>query len=102
MMELERYQMRVLKIIYGDSTSYKDALEKSGLATLEARMLTLVEKFTFKTADNKRYGDWFPKHEEYDYNLRKKLVYHKEFASTERQRNGPIFSMRRILNKKGI
>ena len=96
--EIEQYQRRILKIIYGNSTPYNTALEKSGLKPLEERMIELVKKFTHKTAQNPRYDRWFPRHPEYTHELRKKLVYKESYAATERQRNGPIYRMRRILN----
>ena len=95
---IERFQRRILKIIYGQEIPYSEAIDRAGLPLMEDRMKSLVDKFTKKTAENPRYSHWFPKHREYVYGLRNQLEYREDFAATERQRNGPIFRMRRILN----
>ena len=96
---LERLQAQSLKTIFGFEKSYNECLELSGLETLEKRRETLVRKFTIKAANNPLWEHWFPKHEDYNYNLRKKLTYVEEFAAKERLRLSPIFTMRRILNE---
>ena len=96
--ELERLQRTILKIIYGWNISYTDALVKSGLSTLEERRASLMEKFARKLEANKRYEDWIPKHSDYSYPIRRKLIYQEERARTEKMRNSPLFAIRKILN----
>ena len=70
--QLERMQKRILKTVYGYHTSYKEALEKSGLQSLKERREICLKKFTEKTAANSRFDAWFPTHRPYLYELRQK------------------------------
>ena len=57
---IERMQRRVLKIIYGHRTSYRAAMEKSGLPTMEQRRIEICERFTNKTSSTEQWKDWYP------------------------------------------
>ena len=70
--ELEMLQKRALKVIFGWNFSYENLQEKSSLDTLESKRSQIMIKFTTKTASNDRFNAWFPEHEEYQYELRKK------------------------------
>ena len=97
--DLERLQMRSLKTIFGFDLSYAECLERSGLERLDSRRDRLVLNFTKKTAANPLWDHWFPKIEEFHHDLRKKRTYKEEFASKERLRLSPIFTMRRLMNE---
>ena len=59
---IEKLQRNVLKCIYGFEVSYRDALEQSGLPSLEARRRELVDKFALKLKDNDEFSNvWLPK-----------------------------------------
>ena len=97
--QIERLQLRSLKIIYGYDYTYKELLEKTNTPTLEERREELLLSFALKTQNNPRFADaWFPKRTNNHYQLRNNRIF-KEFAArTERQRNNPIHYMRRALN----
>ena len=96
---LERLQSQTLKQIYEYQTSYEECLRLSGQERLDERRNKLVIKFTKKVCADLRWEDWFPLHEEYSHDLRRKLVYREEFSSKERLRISPVFAMRRIINQ---
>lgn len=96
--DLEKLQRRALKIIYGFDCSYKDAMEKAGILTLEERRREIFRKFTAKTSANQRFADWFPSHRPYLYELRAKKKYEELKANTDRLYKSPLFTMRRLLN----
>ena len=99
-LQLERLQLKAMKIIYSHDTTYSQAIEKSGILSLEERRKELVLNFALKTTKNNRFADgWFPKQPPCTYNVRKQRVYKKFKARTERQKRNPIFYMRKILNQ---
>ena len=98
--ELEGLQRLALKIIYPPGTSYRRALEDSGLPRLDDFRNKLCRKFALKTSANPRYAGWFPKNQPPSHDLRNREPYHEETARTERRRKSPIFQMRKILNEK--
>ena len=95
---LERLQGRVLKTIFGYHTSYREALEKSGLQSLKERRNLSLKKFTEKTVANPRFDDWFPTHRPYAYEIRQKKSYEEFHANTDRLFKSPLYAMRRHLN----
>ena len=99
-LQLERLQLKAMKIIYSHDTTYSQAIEKSGILSLEERRKELVLNFALKTTKNNRFADgWFPKQPPCTYNVRKQRVYKEFKARTERQKRNPIFYMRKILNQ---
>ena len=96
--ELERLQAIALKTIWGWDNSYEKCLEMSGLATLEDRRTTAIRDFAIKTSMNPRYGNWFPRNESGQHDLRRQETYKINFARHERLKRAPIYAMRRILN----
>ena len=97
--DLERMQARILKIIYGYNTSYRKAMEMSGLPTLHDRRVEIESKFTLKNAGNPRFISWFPTHFPYNYELRKKKTYEEVKSNTNNLYRSPIYSMRRYSNE---
>ena len=95
--EVDRMQRREMKIIYGNKTSYRAALELSKVLTLKDHREDIVKKFVTKTAANPNFKHWFPEHPPYDHNIRKRKSYKEEKANTERLFRSPLFSMRRLL-----
>ena len=97
---LEHLQRIILKTIYGFGTSYREALQRSGLDRLSERRQQLCKSFAKKAEMNPRYSHWFPLNHSIDYDLRRTKKYKEELATTERRKNSPIFRMRRILNEE--
>ena len=95
---IESIQRRVLKTIYGCGTSYREALERSGLQRLAERRMDLCMKFAKKTAENQRYSHWFPPNEPIPHNIRRRRQYKEERTSTKRLQDNPVYQMRRMLN----
>ena len=95
---LERLQSQTLKTIFGFDKRYNECLSLSGLETLESRRRKLVLKFAMKTAANPLWDEWFPRHDEYCYDLRRRMKYREDFASKDRLRLSPTYAMRRLLN----
>ena len=98
---IERLQLRVMKIIYGLTVSYRTVLEATGLQTLEERRCEIVRKFAEKTSNNERFREkWFPKNHDTNHLTRFPKVYREENCRTNRLYNSPIYTMRRILNNQ--
>ena len=58
--ELEKFQTRILKVIYGYKVLYSSALKLANIPTLEARRDDTLKKFTIKTAANPHFEEGFP------------------------------------------
>ena len=95
---MEKLQRNVLKVIYGFHTSYSEAIEKSGLETLQDRRQRLFDRFALKAADDPRFKKWFPRKVFTHPNLRRELLFEEKFAHTERLYRSPVYAMRRRLN----
>ena len=68
---LETLQRKALKIVYGNSVSYREALAIANIQTLNDRRAELLKKFAEKTLKNPRYSDgWFPKIPQKQYKTR--------------------------------
>ena len=97
--DFERLQRQIFKIIYGFDTPYRQALEMSGMASLEDRRKELALSFALNAEKNPKYAHWFPLHPRYTHNIREQAKYREDFALRDRMKNSPVFSMRRILNE---
>ena len=96
---LESLQRRVFKIIYGNNTSYRAALELSGVSTLNDRRQCLTKNFAISAQKNPRYSDgWFPKKPISTYPLRNQPRFQEDRFRTERMRKNPLTYMRTLLN----
>ena len=96
--DLERIQKVALKIILNNNYfSYKHALEKTGLQTLENRREQLCLNFAKKCTNNQDFSDIFPV--KTVTNTRSEMHYEKTFANTKRTYDSAIFYMQRLLNK---
>ena len=96
---IERLQRIVLKVIYGPETSYREALQQSGLCRLEETRIDLCRKFAIKAEQNPRYKRWFPEADETGHDTRHKKRLMEEWAKMERLFKSPVFGMRRMLNE---
>ena len=98
---IERQQFFPHKNIYGFVYSHRQLLEMSRLSTLLARREAACLKFAKKTEQNPRFAHWFLKK-----NARTGRKRYQEYiemqARTDRRRNSPVFSYRRLLNKDRI
>ena len=98
--EIEKLQLRVMKIIYGVTVSYGTVLRETELETLEARRWERIRKFAIKAQKNEKYSaKWFPKARDHQYNTRRPKTFLEETSKTQRLYRSPIFTMRRILNE---
>ena len=98
--EIERLQLRSMKIVFGDTVSYRTVISSGQIETLEERRTKLLEKFALKTANNPRFKDtWFPINPDIEHDLRRREKYIIPRMLTERGFKSPIIAMRRILNK---
>ena len=96
---LDRLQAAAIKIIFGRKTSYRAALELSGLEHLGERRLRMIDSFIIKTADNPRFIHWFPQRVFVHPNLRKEKIYLEKHARTERLYNSHLYFYRRGMNE---
>ena len=96
--ELERFQKRCLKCIFGYDKKYSEILEISGLPTLENRREVAMLKFADKTSQNDNYSHLFPRFD-HQRQLRHQKTFVEEFARTERLYKSPLFKYRRMLNE---
>lgn len=98
--ELERLQLRALKVVYGPTVSYREGLIHSGIKTLSDRRRERVEKFALKNSQNWRVKEkWFPPAPHTIHDTRHKKKYLEEKSKTKRLYNSPIFTLRRTLNR---
>ena len=97
--EIEALQRNTLKTIFGHELSYKQALELSGLQTLNQRRDEFFDKFVKNLSENKDFEHWLPREEFTGYNLRRELIYTEKFAKTDRLYKSPIYTARRRLNE---
>ena len=96
---IEKLQLRVMKIVYGTEVSYRTIIESGTVERLSARREAHITKFAGKTSRNERYQErWFPRARTTNHNTRKPKKYLEEKARTSRLYNSPIFTMRRLLN----
>ena len=93
--KLESLQRRALKSIFDPKTSYREALERSGLDTLQQRRESIFRKFCMKTSQNSLFYHWLHKNPPSAYNLRKENRYVEFHARSERLKKSPLFAMRR-------
>ena len=98
--QLERLQLKAMKIVYGDTISYGTVLEMTTLETLAERREKTIGKFAQQCLKNPKYSaSWFPPSERGRYETRHQKKYVEEKCRTSRLYNSPIFYMRRILNR---
>ena len=97
--ELEAFQAVAMKIVFGQTVSYRTVIENGRITTLHQRREELFKKFTMKARNNENFNyKWFPLNEDVNYELRARNVYLEEFPRTERMMKSPIFKMRKLLN----
>ena len=97
--EIERLQLRVMKIIYGIYVSYATVLNETTLESLGSRRENLITNFALKTVRNPKFTNtWFPLAQPTQYNTRHKKKYAEIKCRTDRMYKSPIYTMRRILN----
>ena len=97
--DIERLQLRVMKIVHGNTVSYGTVIEETNLKTLEERRDEKLEKFARKTAANPRFSDrWFPRNPPSGHHIRNPKIYREEKTKTDRLYSSPLFKLRRILN----
>ena len=97
--ELERMQRQSLKVIYGFTKSYANALKDSGVKTMKERRDEAFKTFAKKTSEHPDHAGWFPTIQDRPYKLRKEPKYIEEHAATDRLYRSPLFAMRRYLNE---
>ena len=100
--QLEALQARAMKVVFGPTVSYGTVLEGEIVDTLKSRREKAHRKLAEKSVLNPRFSDtWFPLNvvDEEARPTRNRKTYAEFFARTERLRNAPIYSMRRILNE---
>ena len=68
--QIERIPKKACYIILGSNyTTYNDALDLTGLQTLEVRRLQLCYEFAQKCTTSDRYSDWFPRNINHSYSM---------------------------------
>ena len=96
---IERLQLRAMKVVFGINVSYATVLRETNVEKLSSRRKTLLDKFANKIKNNPRYRDrWLPPARDNQYDIRKKKIFLEEHAKTDRLRNSPLFTIRRLLN----
>ena len=98
--KLESIQKTALRVIMGQNyVSYEEALETTGLVTLNARRDERCLKFGLKAVKNKQSSNMFPvKDVEGRKTLRDREVFHVNFAHTEAYKQSAIPTIQRMLN----
>ena len=98
--EIERVQKAALHIALGEKyTSYRNALKKSKLQSLESRRDKLCLKFAKKAEKDPKHRQWFKKAEG-SKTRQKPTKYVKVIAHHDRYKKSPISHLTRLLNKE--
>ena len=102
--DLERVQKTALKIILGEKyQSYKKALNKLSLETLNDRREKLCLSFAIKCSKNLKSKHMFPKNEKnHLMGTRHREKFEVQHAHTDRLKNSSIIFMQNLLNKHAI
>lgn len=96
--DIERLQLRCMKIVFGATVSYPTVLESGLVEPLYARRENQFKRMALKTVKQERFEHWFPKNPPTDHDLRRRETYLVPKLRTERARKSPIIQMRRFLN----
>ena len=98
---LDRCQAHALRCIYGMGISYSEMRRRANVTTLRKRREDFCDKFAAACLKNPRFRDWFPLREARSSGRRGVAEKYMEFyARCDRQKNTPLFYMRRRLNGK--
>ena len=100
--DLERVQKNAFRIILKNNyQTYKKALAKLGMETLNERREILCLNFAKKCTKNSRTSHMFPKNKKtHDMNTRKANTYQVQNAVSERLKNSPLIFMQNLLNSE--
>ena len=98
---LERIQKSAIRIILGNKySSYKNALTKLNLETLDERREVLCLNFAKKCTKHNQLKHMFPLNDKTsEIKTRFKEKYKVQFANTERFQRSPIIYMQKLLNE---
>ena len=98
--DIERVQKASLQIILGSNyTSYRSALTKVGLDTLEDRRTILCKKFGGKAVKNNKHTKWFKLNDRVTITRQEQQKFCPVVARTKRFENSPISYLTMLLNK---
>ena len=98
--QIERIQKRACRTILGTQyTTYMEALNLTGLQSLDDRRTQLCYNFAQKCTVSDRYADWFPlNNSTHSMRLRNTSTYHVPRYRTNRYGNSSIPYLSRLLN----
>ena len=98
--ELERFQAKAMKIVYGPLVAYQTVLEHDKICSHQSRRQALFENFARKSYKHPTFNRrWFPPRQPIDYNLRNREQIAQPTPRTNRYQKSPILAMRTIINK---
>ena len=99
--EIERFQAKAMKIVYGPLVSYRTVLEHQKISSHQERRELLFRKFASKARANPAFEQkWFPPRIHTNYNLRCREPLEQQVPRTDRYKNSPRPAMRSFLNKQ--
>ena len=96
--DLERLQLRAMKVVFGELVSYRSVIESGKIELLHDRRAEIQRKFAIKVSKMPRFQKWFPLNRNIDHNLRRREKYFIPHLRTERAKKSPIIQMRKIMN----
>ena len=96
---LERLQERALRTISGWNKTYSDALEDTGLVTLEERRAASFQKFAMSVERSERFSQQWLTPNTSEANTRRRERYVETCCKTEKYRRTPANELTRVLNK---
>ena len=101
--DLERVQKNALRIILKNNyQTYKKALIRLGMETLNERRQKLCLNFAQKCVKNPRTTHMFPENiKTHDMKTRKGNIFQVQNAVSERLKKSPIIFMQNLLNSQG-
>ena len=96
--EIENMQRSALRLIFGNSISYRKCLEKADVPTLQERREKAFRSFAMKNQNHPRLAQkWFAKR--HTTQTRQQEKYAVTNAKYDRLENGPLNQMRKLLNQ---
>lgn len=99
---IEQLQLRAMKVVFGETVSYKSVIQSGNIELMHDRREELRKKFALKTRKNPRFDHWFPLNRGITHDLRRREKYYIPKLKTERAIKSPIIQLRRILNEMDV
>ena len=97
--KFKKVEKMSLRAIFGFQHDYDDLLDIAAVTTVRSRLESATVKFA-ESLPGSKFAHWIPEVPPRLHDLRNPRRYQEFRANTERLRNSPLFTYRRILNER--